>query len=291
MSVQRLLRQHGLRPRQRLGQRFLADEGVLARIVAAAEIAPTDTVVEVGPGLGSLTRALAVQAGRVIAVELDAQLVAVLHQCLPDCPNVTIVQGDILQLAPAENIPLDDGDILQLAPAELVGPHVPYLVVANLPYYITSPVLRHFLEASRPPERLVLMIQKEVAQRILATPGHLNLLAVSVQFYARPRLVGHVPAAAFYPRPQVDSAIVRLDVYHQPPVPVDDVPQFFLVVAACFGQRRKQLKNALAHGLWLPVAIATEALAAAGIAPQQRAESLSLDDWARLAPRLQVGEY
>jgi len=275
VSVQRLLRQHGLRPRQRLGQRFLADEGVLARIVAAAEIAPTDTVVEVGPGLGSLTRALAAQAGRVIAVELDAQLVAVLHQCLPDCPNVTIVQGDILQLAPAE----------------LVGPHVPYLVVANLPYYITSPVLRHFLEASRPPERLVLMIQKEVAQRILATPGHLNLLAVSVQFYARPRLVGHVPAAAFYPRPQVDSAIVRLDVYHQPPVPVDDVPQFFLVVAACFGQRRKQLKNALAHGLWLPVAIATEALAAAGIAPQQRAESLSLDDWARLAPRLQVGEY
>lgn len=275
MSVQRLLRQHGLRPRQRLGQRFLDDEEVLARIVAAAEIAPTDTVLEVGPGLGSLTRALAARAGRVIAVELDAQLVAVLHQRLPDCPNVTIVQGDILQLAPAE----------------VVGAHAPYLVVANLPYYITSPVLRHFLEATRRPERLVLTIQKEVAQRILATPGQMSLLAVSVQFYARPRLVGYVPAAAFYPRPKVDSAIVRLDVYHQPPVPVDDVPHFFRVVAAGFSQPRKQLKNALAHGLGLPVATVIEALTAAGIAPQQRAESLALDDWARLAPRLQVGEY
>jgi len=275
VSVQRLLRQHGLRPRQRLGQRFLDDEEVLARIVAAAEIAPTDTVLEVGPGLGSLTRALAARAGRVIAVELDAQLVAVLHQRLPDCPNVTIVQGDILQLAPAE----------------VVGAHAPYLVVANLPYYITSPVLRHFLEATRRPERLVLTIQKEVAQRILATPGQMSLLAVSVQFYARPRLVGYVPAAAFYPRPKVDSAIVRLDVYHQPPVPVDDVSYFFRVVAAGFSQRRKQLKNALAHALGLPVATVIEALTAAGIAPQQRAESLALDDWARLAPRLQVGEY
>lgn len=274
MSVQRLLRQHGLRPRQRLSQRFLADEGVLERIMAAAEIEPADTVLEVGPGLGTLTRALAARAGRVIAVELDAQLVAILHQRLSDYPNVTIVQGDILQLAPAE----------------LVGPHAPYLVVANLPYYITSPVLRHFLEATHPPERLVLMIQKEVAQRILATPGHLSLLAVSVQFYARPRLVGYVPAAAFYPRPKVDSAIVRLDVYRQPPVPVEDVPRFFRVVAAGFSQPRKQLKNALAHSLGLPVAKAMEALAAAGINPQQRAESLSLDDWARLAPRLQVGD-
>ncbi len=270
MSVQRLLRQHGLRPRQRLGQRFLADEEVLARIVAAAEIAPTDTVLEVGPGLGSLTRALAAQAGRVIAVELDAQLIAVLHQRLSDCPNVTIVQGDALQLAPAE----------------VVGAHAPYLVVANLPYYITAPILRHFLEAPRPPERLVLMLQKEVAQRILATPGQMSLLAVSVQFYARPRLVGHVPAAAFYPRPKVDSAIVRLDVYDQPPVPVDDVRDFFRVVAAGFSQPRKQLKNALAHALGLPIAVVIEALTAAGIAPQQRAESLALDDWARLASRL-----
>ena len=273
MSVQRLLRDYGLRPRQRLGQRFLADEGVLERIVAAAEIVPADTVLEVGPGLGTLTRALAARAGRVIAVELDDHLAAILHQRLSDCPNVTIVQGDILQLAPAE----------------LVGPQSPYLVVANLPYYITSPVLRHFLEATRPPERLVLMLQKEVAQRLLATPGQMSLLAVSVQFYARPRLVGYVPAAAFYPRPKVDSAIVRLDAYHQSPVLVDDVPRFFRVVAAGFSQPRKQLKNTLAHALGLPIATVVEALTAAEIAPQQRAESLSLDDWARLAPRLQVG--
>jgi 16S rRNA (adenine1518-N6/adenine1519-N6)-dimethyltransferase len=270
VSVQRLLREHGLRPRQRLSQRFLADEGVLERIVAAAEIAPTDTVLEVGPGLGTLTRALAARAGRVIAVELDAQLVAILHQRLADYPNVTIVQGDILQLAPAE----------------LVGPHTPYLVVANLPYYITALILRHFLEATRPPERLVLMVQKEVAQRILATPGQMSLLAVSVQFYARPRLVGYVPAAAFYPRPQVDSAIVCLDVCSQPPVPVDDVRDFFRVVAAGFSQPRKQLKNALAHALGLPIAAVIDALTAAEIAPQQRAESLSLSDWARLASRL-----
>jgi 16S rRNA (adenine1518-N6/adenine1519-N6)-dimethyltransferase len=133
------------------------------------------------------------------------------------------------------------------------------------------------------------MLQKEVAQRLLATPGSMSLLAVSVQFYARPRLVGHVPAAAFYPRPQVDSAIVRLDVYHQSPVPVDDVPRFFRVVAAGFSQPRKQLKNALARCLGLPIATVVEALTAAEIAPQQRAESLSLDAWALLAPRLQVG--
>jgi len=250
-----------------LGQNFLEDPAILQRIVDAAELTPDDSVLEIGPGLGTLTRLLAASAGRVVAVELDERLTAILPEILADCPNVEIIHGDILALDPAALFP---------------ERHPVYKVVANLPYYITSAVLRHLLESPARPRLMVLTLQREVARRLVAGPGEMSLLAVSVQFYGQPRIVGRIPAGAFYPPPQVDSAVVRIDVYDHPPVPVDDVEGFFRVVRAGFGQRRKQLRNALSQGLGRPAEEVAAALKRAGIAPQRRAETLSLAEWAAL---------
>lgn len=269
-EVKELLARYGARPSKGLGQHFLIDESVLAHILAAAEVSEADTVLEIGPGLGVLTRALAERAGRVVAVELDARMVAILRERLAAFDNLEIVQGDILQLTPAA----------------LVDPAPRYKVVANLPYYITSAVLRHLLEASRKPERIVVMVQWEVAQRILAQPGDMSLLAVSVQFYGQPELVTRVPAGAFWPPPQVDSAVLKVRVYERPPVAVNNAHWFFQVVRAGFGQRRKQLKNALAAGLHRHRNAVTAALEAAGIDPRRRAETLSLEEWAAVAEAL-----
>ena len=264
-TVKRLLRQFGLAPRKRFGQNFLVDLNVLADIVAAAELRPDDTVVEVGPGLGILTRELAQRARRVIAVEVDRDLASILKRALASLSNVEIVNADILEFDPLK---------------ALNG--APYKVVANLPYYITSPTLRHFLEARHKPKLLVVMVQREVAERIVAAPGSMSLLSVSVQFYGDARLVRLVPAHAFYPQPKVDSAVVRIDVYDRPAVDVDP-EKFFRVVHAGFAQPRKQLHNALARGLWLPPGKAIELLREAGIDEKRRAQTLSLDEWGRLA--------
>lgn len=266
-TIRQLLREYGLRPRKGLGQSFLEDPAILQRIVDAAELVADDLVLEIGPGLGTLTRLLASRAGRVLAVELDERLAAILPDLLADCPNVEIIHDDILALDPAS-----------LFPGRTCG----YKVVANLPYYITSAVLRHLLESQARPRLLVLTVQHEVAQRLVAVSGEMSLLAVSVQFYGRPRIVARIPAGAFYPSPQVDSAVVRIDVYERPPLPVDDAAGFFRVVQAGFGQRRKQLRNALAHGLSRPVEEIAVALDRAGIDPRRRAETLSLDEWAAL---------
>ncbi|MCE7939513.1 MAG: 16S rRNA (adenine(1518)-N(6)/adenine(1519)-N(6))-dimethyltransferase RsmA, partial [Chloroflexi bacterium CFX6] len=269
-----LLRRYGLRPRKGLGQHFLVDPSHLARIVDAAELAPTDAVLEIGPGLGVLTAALARAAGRVVAVEIDPGMRAVLADVLAGLPNVAIVPADILAVEPA--------DVLGLG-ADAVGRCPGYKVVANLPYHITSAVLRHVLEARVVPERAVVMVQKEVADRILAGPGDMSILAVAVQLYARPSRVSVVPAGAFYPPPKVDSAVLRLDVYPSPPVDVGDVDVFFRVVRAGFGQKRKQLRNSLAGGLGLPAEVAGALLRQAGIDPSRRAETLTLEAWAALA--------
>ena len=187
IDVPGLLHRNGLRPNKRLGQNFLADDSILARVVEAADVDPQDEVLEIGPGLGSLTRHLALAARTVTAVELDRQLIPVLNEVVSRYPNVRVVQGDILNLQPGELV-------------EEPG----YLVVANIPYYITSAVIRHLLEASIRPARMVLTVQKEVAERICAQPGEMSQLALSVQVYGRPRIVGRIPAGAFYPAPQVD---------------------------------------------------------------------------------------
>lgn len=266
-----LLAQQGLRPRKRLGQNFLIDKGVLRASVEAGELVANDVVVEVGPGLGFLTRELASRAGRVVAVELDSQMGAILKRTLAEYANVTVVQGDILALAPRD----------LLAPAA-DAPVPAYKVIANLPYYITSPVLRHFLEAEAKPRLMVVMVQKEVAERLAAGPPDMSLLSIGVQIYGRPRIVRLVSAGAFYPPPAVGSAIVRIDVYDRPAVDVDDVDHFFKLVAAGFSQPRKQLHNTLAQRLWFPPGGAKVLLERAGIDPRRRPATLSLAEWERL---------
>jgi 16S rRNA (adenine1518-N6/adenine1519-N6)-dimethyltransferase len=271
-----LLRRFGLRPRKGLGQHFLIDRRYLATILAAAEVHPDDVVLEIGPGLGVLTQALAARAGRVIAVELDPAMRLVLAETVGEHRHVQVVAADILAVDPGH---------LAGVPADEDGTKRGYKVVANLPYYITSAVLRHVLEASARPERMVVMVQQEVAARILAQPGDMSVLAISVQLYAIPSHVATVPARAFYPAPKVDSAIVRLDVRDNPavPLPPGGTTAFFRVVKAGFGQKRKQLKNSLAAGLALPMSDVLAALASAGIDPRRRAETLSLAEWSVLA--------
>ncbi len=272
MTTRSLLREWQLIPQKELGQNFLVDRGVLAHILAAAEISATDTVLEIGPGLGMLTQALAERAQRVVAVELDRQLVAILQERLQAFPNAHVVTGDILAL--------DIATLLAGEPAS--GSAGTYKVVANIPYNITSAVLRHLLEASIRPRLIVLMVQKEVAQRVTARPGEMSLLAVSVQFYGRPRLIHRVPAGAFYPVPKVDSAIIRIDPHPELPLASEEIAPFFTVVRAGFGQRRKQIHNSLLHGLGLPAKAIAEALADTGVDGKRRPQTLSVGEWVAL---------
>jgi 16S rRNA (adenine1518-N6/adenine1519-N6)-dimethyltransferase len=257
------------RPRKRLGQHFLTDRRILQRILAAARLSPSDTVVEVGAGRGILTQGLGQAAGRVIAVEIDEALCEQIRLRLAPYPNVAIVCGDILALPPEE----------LLARA---GASPPYVVVANLPYYIASAVLRRFLEAQAPPQRLIVMVQAEVAESMAAEPGRMTLLSVATQFYARTRILFYVPPRAFRPPPKVRSAVVQLDVRPQPAVAVDDREAFFRLVRGGFAAPRKQLRNVLALGLGLEPPTAEALLAAAAIDPQRRAQTLTIDEWARL---------
>lgn len=273
-DVPALLRRFAIQPKKSLGQNFLVDEAALSRIVAAADLGPADTVLEIGPGLGTLTCRLAEAAGQVIAVELDDRLIPALRYTLAPYRNVKIVHGDILEFNLAELIAPDE------------KPPVSYKVVANLPYYITSAVLRHLLEAPVRPTLMVLTVQLEVAQRLTAGPGEMSLLAVSVQVYGQPRLVARIKAGSFYPMPKVDSAVVRVDLYEQPVVPLEDLEGFFEVVRAGFSGRRKQLRNALSRGLNRDAQAITLALRQAGINPARRAETLSLEEWVRLYPYL-----
>ena len=269
-----MLRRFDLKARKRLGQHFLIDGEVLKLITSAAELAPTDIILEIGPGLGILTKELARQTGWVIAVELDNKLANILKQTLASFDNVTIVNKDILRIDPAT--------LLREPKTKFAPATSPYKVVANLPYYITSPVLRHFLEASVKPEMMIVMVQKEVAETIVAEPGQRSVLSISVQFYGKPRIVSYVPAQSFYPAPEVDSAILRIDLYPQPVVAVTDEKGFFELVRAGFTASRKQIVNSLAQGLGLPKAEVLSLLEKAGIAPQRRAETFTLEEWARL---------
>jgi 16S rRNA (adenine1518-N6/adenine1519-N6)-dimethyltransferase len=283
-SLSTLLRKYNLRPRKELGQNFLTDPTHLAKIVAIADLSPADTVIEIGPGPGSLTHLLAEKAGQVIAVELDPHMVNLLKNEYSHLKNLKIVEADILQTDLASLIrSTEDSAQFTIHNSQPPTPNPqPYKVVANLPYYITSGVIRHVLEASPRPERLVVTVQKEVAQRMVAKPGQMSVLAVSVQFYGQPVLAHSIPAGAFYPAPKVDSAVVRIDTFAQPPLAVAEAKRFFQVVKAGFGQKRKQLKNSLAAGLHKPMPEVIEALSRAKIDPTRRAETLSLEEWGRL---------
>jgi len=272
LNVPALLRQFNLRPDKRLGQNFLMDDHALRKITDIAEIAPDEVVLEIGPGLGSLTRHLARKAHQVVAVELDERLIPALRHVLDPYPNVRILQGDILRQ-----------DIQQLVQSPA------YLVVANIPYYITSLLIRRLLEAPLLPKRLVLTVQMEVAERICAEPGKLSLLALSVQVYGQPRVRARLPAEAFHPTPKVASAVVRVDLHTAPRIPPGQLEAFFHLAKAGFSQKRKTIKNALAAGMrWTP-AEGEAILKTAGIDPQRRAESLSLDEWAQLVDAVEKG--
>jgi 16S rRNA (adenine1518-N6/adenine1519-N6)-dimethyltransferase len=260
LNIPALLRQYGLHPHKGLGQNFLQDDGILQMIVNTADLGTKDVVLEIGPGLGSLTRHLALAAHSVIAVELDRDLLPVLKSTLSPYTNVHVMQGDILDLDPAELV-------------ENSG----YIVVANIPYYITSAVIRHLLESQPRPCRLVLTVQKEVASRICAVPGDMNLLALSVQVYGNPSIVGHISAEAFYPAPKVDSSVVRMDIFPEPVIPNVQLESFFRLAKAGFSQKRKTLRNSLSPLLGRNGA--ESLLASTGIDSMRRAETVSLEEW------------
>lgn len=260
-----VLKRYGLHANKSLGQNFLKDIEALENVLAAAEIRTTDTVLEIGPGLGSLTRYLAVSAERVVAIELDPRIIPPLEAILAPHSNVRIIQGDILKLTPDELVQQQD-----------------YVVAANIPYYITSAVIRRLLESPIKPRRIVLTIQKEVAERICAKPGDLSLLALSVQVYGEPYISAHIPAQAFFPIPKVDSAILCVDILSQPRIKRDQLGIFFKLTKAGFSQKRKTLRNSLSAGLHISPADTARMLTQTGIDPQRRAETLSIPEWETL---------
>lgn len=264
-ELRNLLYAHDMRPNKSFGQNLLIDRSVLLKIVEAAEIDANDQILEVGAGTGVLTRELAKRAQRVVAVELERAMLALLAETTRQYNNVERMARNLLYLDPTE-----------------VFGEAAYKLVANLPYYITAPTFRHFLESANPPCLLVVMVQQEVAQRIVAAPGDLSLLAISIQFYGRPQIVAHVPAGAFYPAPKVDSAILRVEVNPQAPLIPKERDSFFRVVQAGFSERRKQLHNALTRGLHHKNEEVRAWLAAANIDSSRRAETLSIDEWLRL---------
>ena len=272
-ELRNVLFAHNMRPNKAFGQNFLINRSILQAIIEAAEITADDTILEVGSGTGVLTRELAKRANRVVAVEIERDMLALLAETTQPYPNVELVARNLLFLDPVE----------------FFGQSA-YKLVANLPYYITAPTFRHFLESANPPRVLVVMVQWEVAQRITALPGDMSLLAVSVQFYGQPRIIARVPAQAFYPAPKVDSAILRIDVGAQGAsddraalTTREERDHFFRVVQAGFSERRKQLHNSLTHGLHYKNELVRAWLAQAQIEASRRAETLSIEEWLRLS--------
>ena len=266
-QLRRLLAAERLRPRKSLSQNFLTDPVALDALVDAAELSPGDRVVEIGPGLGVLTRRLLAAGASVLAVELDARLAAWLRRELDEVPGFALVEADALELDPAACFPGE-----------------PFKLVANIPYHITSPLLHAFLEGERPPSLTVLLVQLEVAERVAAPPGRMSYLSVFVQNVARAAVVTRVPAEAFEPAPKVDSAVLRLE--RRPDSPIPPGPRrdpFYRIVQAGFRQRRKQLHNGLGRELPLPPGALDAALATCGVDPERRPQTLSVDEWACLA--------
>jgi 16S rRNA (adenine1518-N6/adenine1519-N6)-dimethyltransferase len=252
------------RPKKSLGQHFLSNRGILNAIADAAHVGAGDTVVEIGPGLGSLTEVLAARASRVVAVELDGDLAGRLRTRMP--ANVEVVEADARDVEPES----------------LLNGCTDYKLLGNLPYYAAMPILRHFLEGECKPLTAAVLVQLEVAREICAAPGQMSLMSVSVQLYGQPRLVRLVRPGSFNPPPRVTSAVVGVNVFRQAAEGVDNPTAFFRVVRAGFSAPRKQLRNALAHGLAVTPVDAEALLKTAAIDPRRRAETLAVAEWATL---------
>lgn len=265
-TLKRLLARHGMAPNKGLGQHLLISRRALTAVVSAADLSPDDNVLEVGAGPGVLTRELAQRARRVVAVELDRAVLPVLRETTAGMANVEIIPRNLLEVDPEEVFGAES-----------------YKLVANLPYYITSLILRYLLESANPPRVLVVMVQREVAERLVAGPGEMSLLSLSVQFYGTPKIVSYVPATAFYPPPKVDSAIVRVDLHPAPLLDSTASDLFFELIHAGFAEKRKQLHNSLARHLSVPRETIDRWLAEGAIDSMRRPQTLSLEEWLRLA--------
>ena len=262
LPVQSLLRDYGLKPKKGLGQNFLVDDTYLQRIVEAANVTESDEVLEIGAGLGSLTRHLAAAAGQVTAVEIDNQFFPILKKVIKDFSNIRLIEGDIMEIDP-----------------QAITSRAGYKVVANIPYYLTSNLIRRLLEAPLKPTQIALTIQKEVAQRICAEPGKMSLLSLGVQIYGKPVIAFIIPSTAFFPVPGVDSALLLVNLFEQPVIPVELLDGFFKLAKAAFMQKRKMLHNALAGAPGLGNGRAEELLSRSGIDPDRRAQTLALQEW------------
>ncbi len=272
-ELRRLLQGHGIRARKGLGQHFLVDPDAVAAVIEAADVKPTDTVVEIGPGPGVLTPALCRRAVKVVGIELDQAVLGALRAATVQYRNFELRPGDVLKIDPA-SLPQ------------------PYQVVANLPYYITSAILRHFLESSplpsaQPsrPQTMTLTLQAEVAERIVATSPKMSILAVSVQLYGRPRIAMRIPRTAFWPAPEVDSAVLRIERIGRDLAQTLDglsEAEFFTVVRAGFAEKRKQVHNSLARHLDLSHEEALGLLEQAAVEPARRAETLEIAEWVHI---------
>lgn len=265
LHIPELLRRYNLSPQKSLGQNFLVDHNALLKVVEDAEVSKEDRVLEIGAGLGNLTRLLAVRTRQVTAVEIDQGLFPILEEVTRPFDNIHLVKGDILELS-LDRLFSEDG----------------YLVVANIPYYITSAVIRHLLEATVRPTRIVLTMQKEVAERIMNKDEKMSLLSLSVQVYGQARIGSQIPASCFYPEPNVDSSVLIIDVYPQPKLSAEDVKTLFDLAHAAYNQKRKMLRGSLSPLLGLNKQSVADILEKAGIDPRRRPETLSLEDWIRL---------
>ena len=308
LNIKTLLKKYSLRPSKRLGQNFLIDKKMLSKIIKAADLSQNDLVLEIGPGLGGITQALAQKVKKVIAVEKDKRLIEALKEVLKDYKNIEIIQGDILKI---QGLPLKtaskgchrglrpclrqgrirESDHWTIHPKEqpLNNPVLkfikkPYKFIANLPYYITAPTIRMFLESKNPPQEMILLVQKEVGQRICARPPQMNLLAVAIQLYSQPKIISYISKKSFWPQPKVNSAIVKINQIEKP----EDIntKKFFKTVKAGFASPRKQLINNLSQGLNLEKGEIKKALAQCRLDTQVRAENLSIDNWKELIKRV-----
>lgn len=280
-----IVRRYGFTFRKRFGQNFLTDDGVLEKIVEASDITKEDLVIEIGPGIGTLTRYLAEAAGQVVSIEIDRDLVKILGETLSDCGNVRIIEGDVLKT-----------DLNALAAEYGIGSGQGaglLRIVANLPYYITTPILMGLFEKHVPADKITVMVQKEVAERMTARCGSKDYgsLSLAVQYYSKPKIETIVPASSFMPAPKVDSAVVSMDVYREKPVRAHDEQLLKAIVRAAFGQRRKTLANSLGNAPNVPAGreMVAEALEKMGLDAAVRGEKLTLDQFVRLADLLEQG--
>lgn len=269
-----ILQKYGFNFRKKFGQNFLIDTHVLEKIMDAAEVTKDDFVLEIGPGIGTMTQYLCERAREVAAVEIDGSLIPILHETLSGYGNVEVIQEDVLKL-----------DLKQLAIEKNGGR--PIKVVANLPYYITTPIIMGLFESHVPTERITVMVQKEVAERMQAGPGTkaYGALSLAVQYYAKPRVVANVPMNCFLPRPKVGSSVICLDTYGKPPVSVEDEALMFRLIRASFGQRRKTLVNGLSGSDCCPLSKEElkEAVVSLGEKETARGETFTLEQFAKLS--------